>query len=71
VRASHFQKIAPLLQEKRYCFDIELTHHLLHKAQASFYCEPVSWDESPGSRLGPSSVLRMFFSTLRLKFRLG
>ena len=70
VRTEAYQNIAPLLTEMRYCFDIELTFHLL-QAGHQIDSVPISWEESPGSRLGADSVLSMLRSVLSLKRRLG
>jgi dolichyl-phosphate beta-glucosyltransferase len=65
VRKAPFMAALPKLTERRYCFDVELTHHLLKAG--SIQCLPISWTESPGSRLGVGSVFKMAASVLRLK----
>jgi glycosyltransferase involved in cell wall biosynthesis len=70
VRREMFQKIAPTLQEARYCFDIELTFRILQEG-GQILPLPINWEESPGSRMGARSVFAMAVSLLRLKRRLG
>lgn len=69
VRSESYQKIAHLLKEHRYCFDIELTGRL-EQSGASIRSIPINWEESPGSRLGPKSVLTMIRSLFQLKRRI-
>ena len=70
VRRAAYEKVAAHLTELRYCFDIELTFRLLEKG-CHIATTPISWEESPGSRLGPGSVFAMLKSVLGLKRRLG
>jgi len=70
VAAGVFRKIRTRLEEHRFCFDIELTFRLL-EIGARIACVPISWEESPGSRLGANSVAAMASSTMKLKRRLG
>ena len=70
VRTEAYRKIAPQLTEMHYCFDIDLTWHLLQAGQ-QIAPVPISWEESPDSRLGAHSVLAMLRSVLGLKRRLG
>jgi glycosyltransferase involved in cell wall biosynthesis len=70
VRRPDFEAIADSLTELRYCFDVELTS-LLFSQGKDIVSVPISWEESPGSRLGPGSVVRMAASLLRLRKRLG
>jgi dolichyl-phosphate beta-glucosyltransferase len=69
VRSDAFQRIHNNLPERRFCFDVELTHHLLAQG-GKIDCVPINWTESPGSRLGLKSVFLMATSLLRLKRQL-
>jgi dolichyl-phosphate beta-glucosyltransferase len=69
VKASAFASIFPKLTERRFCFDVELTHYL-HKL-GSIQCIPIHWTESPGSRLGLGSVFKMARSLCHLRSKLN
>ena len=69
VPRSAFQKIEPTLQETAFCFDVELTFRLL-EAGVRINSVPISWEESPGTRLGPKNVWAMFSSLVKLNRRL-
>lgn len=66
VPAAAYRAIRPKLTEMRFCFDIELTHRLLESG-TPVRTVPISWHESPGSKLSPGSAVRMFRSLLRLR----
>jgi len=57
------------LLETRFCFDVELLCHLL-RGGTRLHAVPIDWEESPGSRIRPSTVTEMFVSLLRLRRRL-
>ncbi len=65
VRKEAFLSVSPKLTETRFCFDVELTHYLLEHGKITSL--PISWEESPGSRLGAASVLNMARSLFQLK----
>lgn len=70
VRKAAFQKVLPLLEEKRFGFDMELLSLLLlHGAQIEEV--PVNWTDTPGSKV---HLLRdsvdMFRGLLRLRHKL-
>jgi dolichyl-phosphate beta-glucosyltransferase len=67
--AATYRDISPQLTETHYCFDIELTHRVLQTG-VHITSVPISWEESPGSRLGPGSVFAMLTSVLSLRRRL-
>jgi dolichyl-phosphate beta-glucosyltransferase len=48
----YYQKIAPLLQESRFCFDIELLLAVCH-AGADIVEVPIDWRDVPGGQLHP------------------
>ncbi len=58
------------LREKRFCFDVDLTWHLLHQG-VPLRTVPIDWRERPGSRLRPGSVWAMVRSLWSLRQRLG
>jgi len=61
---------APALTERRFCFDVDLTWHLLHSG-ATIRAVPVNWSEIAGGQLRASSVLAMIAGLIRLRRRLG
>lgn len=61
--------IRPQLQERRFCFDVELLCHLIRHG-TRLHAVPIDWNESPGSRIRPSTVTEMLVSLLRLRRRL-
>lgn len=67
---SAWQSCAPMLREKRFCFDVELTWHLLNQG-TEIHPVPVNWREIPGGQLRAGSVLSMVRSLVRLRLRLG
>ncbi len=70
VRRELWQRLAPQLEEVRYCFDVELTFRIL-QSSGSIGIAPIHWEESPGSRLGLASAFAMGRSLYALKRRLG
>ncbi|MBP7948236.1 MAG: glycosyltransferase [Verrucomicrobiales bacterium] len=70
VAAGTYREIRGRLQEERFCFDIELTFRLL-EGGFRIASIPISWEESPGSRLGIGSIFSMASTLLKLKRRLG
>jgi glycosyltransferase involved in cell wall biosynthesis len=50
VPSVHYRKIAPLLKEKRFCFDIELLL-ALHHAAAPVMEIPIDWRDVPGGHV--------------------
>ncbi|MDB6069616.1 MAG: glycosyl transferase family 2 [Verrucomicrobiales bacterium] len=65
-----WQACAPHLQEKRFCFDVELTWHLLHQG-TEIHPVPVNWREIPGGQLRAGSIFSMIRSLIRLRLKLG
>jgi dolichol-phosphate mannosyltransferase len=61
---------AEALTERRFCFDVDLTWHLL-RSGATIRAVPVNWSEIAGGQLRASSVLAMIASLIRLRHRLG
>lgn len=58
------------LREKRFCFDVDLTWHLLHQG-TPLRTVPIDWSERPGSRLRAGSLWAMVSSLWLLRKRLG
>jgi glycosyltransferase involved in cell wall biosynthesis len=50
VPAVHYRKIAPLLKEKRFCFDVELLL-AVHHAAAPVMEIPIDWRDVPGGHV--------------------
>jgi glycosyltransferase involved in cell wall biosynthesis len=50
VPVAHYRKIAPLLEEKRFCFDIELLL-AIHHAAAQVLEIPIDWRDVPGGHV--------------------
>lgn len=69
VPAEVFRSFRGALTEFRFCFDVELTHHLL-RCGVPIRARPIRWQESPGSKVRLSSAARMFLSLLALRRRL-
>lgn len=66
VPAAAWQGISAALRETRFCFDVEMTARLL-AAGITIHSVPISWRESPGSRLGAGSAWNMFQSLRQLR----
>jgi dolichyl-phosphate beta-glucosyltransferase len=69
VPTAAWRALRPMLQEFRFCFDVELLCHLLRHG-TPMLAVPIDWTESPGSRIRPSTVGEMLISLLRLRRRL-
>lgn len=70
VPAKAWRDCAADLREKRFCFDVDLTWHLLHLGVP--LCQvPINWRERPGSRLRAGSLWGMVGSLWSLRQRLG
>jgi len=65
VPAAPYREIRDQLTEKRYCFDIDLTIHLLKK-EVTFREIPISWIEIPGTRLSIPQAAKMLSSLWKL-----
>lgn len=48
----HYEKIAPLLEEDRFCFDVELLL-AVHHVGATVLEIPIDWSDMPGGQLHP------------------
>lgn len=70
VPTAAFASLAPKLTERRFCFDVDLTWHLLHLG-TPIRPVPVSWTEIAGGQLRASSVLAMVRSLVQLRKTLG
>ena len=70
VPAAAFGPLAAKLTERRFCFDVELTWHLLHLG-TPIRPMPVSWTEIAGGQLRAGSVLAMVRSLIKLRITLG
>ncbi len=68
--AAAWRACAPHLREQRFCFDIELTWHLLHQG-TPIQPVPVNWSEIAGGQLRAASVLAMIRSLIQLRRHLG
>ena len=66
IPAAPFHKIRPQLTELRYCFDIDLTIHLL-KEGVKITEVPISWTETPGTKLTLTQATRMLSSLWQLR----
>lgn len=65
-----WQACAGDLTERRFCFDVDLTWHLLHQ-HTPIRNVPVDWTEIAGGQLRASSVLAMIGSLIKLRLQLG
>lgn len=70
VPAQAWRDCAVDLREKRFCFDVDLTWHLLHLG-VPLRQVPIHWSERPGSRLRAGSLWAMVSSLWSLRQRLG
>ncbi len=70
VPAAAWRNFADSLTERRFCFDVELTWHLLHQGTA-VRAVPVHWQEIAGGQLRAASVLAMVRSLVKLRGQLG
>lgn len=70
VPAAAWRAVAAELTERRFCFDVDLTWHLLHHGRV-IRAVPVDWQEIPGGQLRASSVLAMVRSLVKLRGQLG
>lgn len=68
--AATWQAIANSLTERRFCFDVDLTWHLLHHG-TEIRAVPVNWTEIAGGQLRAGSVLAMVRSLIQLRRKLG
>ncbi len=68
--AAAWRACAAQLAERRFCFDVELTWHLLRQGTA-IQPVPVHWSEIAGGQLRAASVLAMIRSLIRLRRHLG
>ena len=66
VPADPYHGIRTQLTELRYCFDIDLTIHLL-KAGLRIREIPISWTETPGTKLTLSQGTKMLASLWQLR----
>lgn len=70
IPAQTYHAIRNQLTELRYCFDIDLTIHLL-KADLKFVEVPISWTEAPGTTLTLSQGAKMLGSLWKLRKKVG
>jgi len=66
IPAEPYHEIRGLLTELRYCFDIDLTIHLL-KAGVKIREVPISWTETPGTKITISQGTKMLSSLWQLR----
>ena len=69
IPAQAYRQLRPHLREHRFCFDVELAW-CLHDAGFRIHEQPISWSESPGSRVHLGTALQMLVSLIRLRLRL-
>jgi dolichyl-phosphate beta-glucosyltransferase len=69
VPAQAYREVADSLVETRFVFDVELAARLV---RAGYQIEehPISWEESPGTRLNLGSALKMLLSLFAIRWRL-
>jgi glycosyltransferase involved in cell wall biosynthesis len=70
VPAQPYHTIRDRLTELRYCFDIDLTIHLL-QAGLKFVEVPISWTETPGTKITFSQGTKMLASLWQLRKKVG
>ena len=70
VPASAWRAHAGKLTERSFCFDVDLTWHLLRNG-TRIRAVPVNWQEIPGGQLRAGSVLAMVRSLVKLRRQLG
>ena len=70
VPAAAWRSLASQLTERRFCFDVELTWHLLQQG-TTIRAVPVNWQEIAGGQLRAASVLAMVRSLVKLRGQLG
>lgn len=68
VPRARFQDAYPFLTEERFCFDIDLARNLM-ALDVNFIVVPISWSESPGSKINAFTTVRMFLTVFLLRFR--
>lgn len=66
IPAQRYHEVRQQLTELRYCFDIDLTIHLL-KVGVKVREVPISWTETPGTKLTLSQVTKMLDSLWQLR----
>lgn len=69
VPSASYREVRPLLVERRFVFDVELAARLV-RAGCSIREIPISWHESPGTRLHIGSAARMLFALVAVRWRL-
>ena len=69
VPAAAYREIRPKLRERRFVFDVELAARLVRSGVAVREF-PISWHESPGTRMKLSSATRMLFALVGVRWRL-
>ena len=70
VPAPAWRSLAAKLTERRFCFDVDLTWHLLRQG-TDIRAVPVNWREIAGGQLRAASVLAMVRSLVKLRAQLG
>lgn len=70
VPAAAWRAVEANLTERRFCFDVDLTWHLL-KQGTVIRAVPVNWQEIAGGQLRAASVLAMVRSLVKLRGQLG
>ena len=66
VPARPYHQVRSQLTELRYCFDIDLTIHMI-KAGVRIREVPISWTETPGTKLTLSQATKMLSSLWQLR----
>ena len=69
VPAEAYFEVRHLLEERRFAFDVELASRLV-RAGCSIREIPISWEESPGTRLRFRSALQMLTALFAMRWRL-
>jgi dolichyl-phosphate beta-glucosyltransferase len=70
VPAEAWRACAGRLSERRFCFDVDLTWHLLQHG-TEIRAVPIDWTEVGGGQLRAGSVAALILSLVGLRFRLG
>lgn len=70
VPAPAWRRALPDLSERRFCFDVDLTWHLLRQG-VPVLPAPIDWAEQPGTHIRPAGAWNMFQSLATLRRRLG
>lgn len=69
VPAGQYRAVRPQLHERRFVFDVELAARLVRAGHPPREF-PISWEESPGSRLNLRSAARMLLALVGVRWRM-